>query len=378
MCLQNRRYNPVRFLRSVGLVTVVMLSWISPLRAGEGLRKELAVVADGITKVVKEFGYDTIAVGEFTGPAELAASGGTVISQTLTEELHKKGLTVQRRAPIGLKGEFRDVKDKTTGLLAAQIKGTVTDRSGKVLFTFDRGVFGTETVASLFGVTSDLPPDLKEKEVSEKLEKTLDNPKVHIAGTRVTASAQSPYAVEVLVAPHAGAVLQPRAPKVEEGLAFVGIRRGEVYGIRLINNTAQEAAVTLTIDGLNVFTFSRDRDSKTKEPKFTRIIVPAKGSVVIKGWHRTNDVSEQFVVTEYAKSAAGSLGSTAKLGTITASFSAAWAKGGQPPADEPTGPTRSIDATGRGAQFKEKYVEVEREIGVVREIVSVRYTRPAK
>jgi hypothetical protein len=356
----------------------VTLSWASPLRAGEGLRKELALVADGITKVVKEFGYDTIAVGEFTGPAELAASGGAVITQTLTEELHKKGLTVQLRAPIGLKGEFRDVKDKTTGLLAAQIKGAVTDRSGKVLFTFDRGVFGTETVASLFGATSDLPPDLNEKEASEKLEKQLDNPKVHVAGTKVSATANSPYAVEILVAPKSGAALQPRAPKIEEGLAFVGIRRGEVYGVRLINNTAHEAAVTLTIDGLNVFTFSEVRDPKTKQPRFGRVIVPAKGSVVIKGWHRTNELSEEFLVTEYARSAAGSLGSTAKLGTITATFSAAWPKGGQPPSDEPAGPSRSVDATGRGAQFKEKYVEVEREIGVVREVVSVRYTRPAR
>jgi hypothetical protein len=367
-----------RLLCSSWLVTVILLSWASPLRAGEGLRKELELVADGITKVVKEFGYDTIAVGEFTGPPELAASGGAVITLTLTEELHKKGLAVQRRAPIGLKGEFRDVKDKTTGLLAAQIKGAVTDRSGKVLFTFDRGVFGAETVASLFGATGDLPPDLNEKETSEKLEKHLDNPKVHVAGTKVSATASSPYAVEILVAPHSVAALQPRAAKVEQGLAFVGIRRGEVYGIRLINNTAHDAAVTLTIDGLSIFTFSDARDAKTKQPKFARVIVPAKASVVIKGWHRTNEVSEEFLVTEYAKSAAGSLGSTAKLGTITASFSAAWAKGGNPPADEPTGPTRSVDATGRGAQVKEKYFEVEREIGVVREVVSVRYTRPAK
>src|SRR5262249_16614343 len=134
--------------------------WNACAQADDALRKELSAVAQGIAEAVKSLGHESIAVGEFTGPAQLASSGGPVITKTLTEELTKHGVSVKRTAPVGVKGEFDDVKDKQTGLLAARIKGTVTDRAGKVLFTFSRGVFGEKIVSALFGATAKLAPDL--------------------------------------------------------------------------------------------------------------------------------------------------------------------------------------------------------------------------
>ena len=71
--------------------------------------------------------------------------------------------------------------------------------------------------------------------------------------------------------------------------------------------------------------------------------------------------------------------STAPTGTITATFHAAWdPKTGKPPADEPKNPDKqslSGDATGKGARFEQKYQEVQREVGVAREVISVRYTK---
>jgi hypothetical protein len=49
-----------------------------------------------------------------------------------------------------------------------------------------------------------------------------------------------------------------------------------------------------------------------------------------------------------------------------------------PPADEPADPgshSRSAGAAGRGSQFKEKYVEVKRNFGVMRAVIRVRYTK---
>src|SRR5262249_31335488 len=54
-----------------------------PSRAEDALRKELAAVAKGIAEAVKGLGHEAIAVGEFTGPAQLAASGGPAIAKTL-------------------------------------------------------------------------------------------------------------------------------------------------------------------------------------------------------------------------------------------------------------------------------------------------------
>src|SRR3954469_9523888 len=91
-------------------------------RADDALRAEIVTVAKGIAEAVKGLGHDAIAVGEFTGPAQWSASGGPLIVKTLTEELPKQGLAVKQGATVGLKGEFEDVKDMQSGLLAARIK----------------------------------------------------------------------------------------------------------------------------------------------------------------------------------------------------------------------------------------------------------------
>jgi hypothetical protein len=295
----------------------------------------------------------------------------------ITEELPKQGLAVKRVASVGVKGEFEDVKDKQSGLLAARIKGAVTDRSGQVLFTFSRGVFSDTVLAALFGTTAKLPADLPPPDRNAELEKSLDKPKVHVQGPRVSAAADSPYAVEVWAAPRPGGKYAPRPAAVQDGLAFVPLSRGEVFGVRLINKSPHDAAVTLTIDGLNLYAFSDVKDPKTGRPRYAVVVVGAGKEVFLPGWHRTNEVSEEFVITEYAKSAAAELRSTAPTGTVTAAFAAAWPKDKPPPADEPPNPagnSRSADAVGRGARVAQKFVEVERHVGVVRATVSVRYT----
>src|SRR5262249_23595031 len=120
------------------------------------------------------------------------------------------------------------------------------------------------------------------------------------------------------------------------------------------------------------------KNPKTGQPKLTVVLVGAGQEVFLRGWHRTHEVSEEFVITDYAKSAAAELRSTAPTGVITATFAAAWPTNPPPPGDEPKDPagnSRSADAVGRGARVQQKYVDVERYIGVVRATVSVRYTK---
>jgi hypothetical protein len=84
-------------------------------------------------------------------------------------------------------------------------------------------------------------------------------------------------------------------------------------------------------------------------------------------------------VTEFAKSAAAQLKPTGGIGTLSATFQAAWEKDALPPKDEPgkkRGPG-SGDATGRGPEVAKEYKEVQRELGVIRDTVTVRYARPA-
>ena len=161
-------------------------------------------------------------------------------------------------------------------------------------------------------------------------------------------------------------------PTDKNDLAFVPIQRDQVYAVRLVNDSKHDAGVTLTIDGLNAFTFSENHG-------YTQFVIPAGKTGLIEGWHRTNDVSDAFLVTEYAKSAAAELNQAGgSLGTITASFSAAWATDQSAPADEPASPnqfSRAADATGRGPKVDAGFNEVTRQFGVIRGAVSVRYSK---
>src|SRR5206468_1525332 len=99
----------------------------------------------------------------------------------------------------------------------------------------------------------------------------------------------------------------------------------DIYEVRVTNNSTEEAAVTLTIDGIDVFAFSDIKDAKTGKPRFSHYIVAPKTSHTIVGWHKTNAVSLGFLVTEYGKGASSQLKSTGDVGVLTVTFSSAGA-----------------------------------------------------
>ena len=358
---------------ATAILAGLLAAHASPARAGGELDEKMTAVAKKIKLLLDQKGRDSIAVGEFRGPAKLASSAGPAISKALEDELKKLGVACKRRAEYEVNGDYRDVASKTNKDLAILIKAHVVDQSGAELVAFEpREIISFSTIASLIGVTVSMPADGTADERNDKLTKAVDDPNVHLAGTRISAASDSPYAIEVLV--KVGADYRPRAAtKDGDGFAFLKIKRGEAYEVRLINDSPHDAAVTLTIDGLSVFAFSANTG-------YTHWIVPNKGSLTVPGWHRSNKVADSFLVTEYAKGAAAEkLPSSASVGTVTATFAAAWPKGKPPPEDEPSAPkgARSGDATGRGPAVGTKFTEVVREVGRLRASVSVRYNKDA-
>ena len=111
------------------------------------------------------------------------------------------------------------------------------------------------------------------------------------------------------------------------------------------------------------------------------VIVPKGRQGVIPGWHITNERSDAFQISEYAKSAVAKLLPTSSsIGTISVSFKAAWPKDADPPADEGDVKQggRDADATARGKPVDPKdtrYNEVVRNVGKLRESVSVHYNK---
>lgn len=371
------RATPTVWLLALGL----FFGHVPAARANPDLRKELAEVAKSLKQLLDGQNEEAIVVGQFTGPANFPTSAGPGIAQLLSEELQKLGKMTKKRAKYGVKGEYMATEvpgedDPRVKNLAIKLKGQVEDEFGKVLtdFSFERIIKGETTFVELMGAPVELPPKATPEKRDRLLRESLTKPKTEVAGTRLCADADGKLAIELVVDG------KPRGAKDDDGLAFAKINRGESYIVKAYNDTDQEMAVRLTIDGLNIFTFSdiRFKDGPKKgDPLHQVYLIKPHSSIAIKGWHRTYESSDSFVVTEYAKTAAASLDSKANLGTITAAFAAAWPEGQPPPADEPPKKksTTNGDGTGFGPPVEMKVVPVKRNIGAIRASVSVRYSK---
>jgi hypothetical protein len=333
---------------SLGLGAMILFSGSASAQSPGVIDEELFSVANEVSNFLKRFGDTTIAVGQFTCAPQLNSSAGPKIVKSLTDNLAERGIKIKRIADLGLKGEYRLVIQNGADGMEAVIKGSIEDLSGKHLLDFSKNIRDTSELCSLFGLTVNLPPSESEAARSKRLVASVKRPETFLKKTRISAGKDSPYGVEILVKSNDQYQAKPVADC--DGLAFVGIAREEIYAVNLINDSDEDAAVTLTIDGLSMFAFSEFTD-------YSYIIVPKKSQGLIKGWHITNEKSDSFLVTEYSKSAAAELlSSSADLGTITATFAAAWPKEKKPPADEHGAmlALRGADATGRGPSVAAK------------------------
>src|SRR5437899_8324460 len=91
-----RRYH--RLALSGWCLALLILAAPGPARADRDLNLEMAEVAKQIKLLLDQKGMDAIAVGDFRGPARLAASAGPAIAKALTDALKTLDITVKRRA----------------------------------------------------------------------------------------------------------------------------------------------------------------------------------------------------------------------------------------------------------------------------------------
>jgi hypothetical protein len=363
-----------------------------------GFRRMIMELALGVSKKLPP-GEKGLVIGEFTGSAKLGpTNGGPGIQRALIEELARLDIRPDRKAAWELKGDYglseQPAAKETLGhfvfrvnaRLYAQGKDEVTELTPVkwYLYKGDRGWDATlNEVARLLGMTA-APTWYGDKTNPKRwfdgLKWDPDQPQVVVRGTRIRSTSASPYAVEILVKDDPKGPAQASLPRIENGQAYVPIRKNQYFEVRCINRTKYKAAVTLAIDGLDQFTFCDLRDPRTGELPFTPMLILRVGSTyAIKGWYRTNKKADAFVVTTYAKSAAAKqLTSSAQVGTITVTFAAAWPQGEPAPADEPPEP-RYLGAelgTGRGPEVQTRLrTTTLPNIGVVRDVITVRYTR---
>ena len=111
-----------------------------------------------------------------------------------------------------------------------------------------------------------------------------------VSDGKIKSRSRSPYSVEIVTkSAIAGGDYEVRPPaSSDDAFPLVPITIGETYGVQVHNSSSEEIAVTLKIDGLDQFAFSKDRNKKTGRPRFSNWIVRPNSSFTIKRWHLTS------------------------------------------------------------------------------------------
>jgi hypothetical protein len=356
-------------------------------RASKKADLEAAVtkLAAGIQERLKDRGQDAVSIGEFVGPNKLKINISARLRSDLEKQLKARKVTVRDEAKLEVRGDYTLVEDpEQADLHALVLKARFidTDSSAEIAgLNLEASIKDNLDLAKMTGGTTSVPVNANGHEFNKYITDAVKEPQVAVAHSKVRAKADSPYAIELLLASDPQKFGQPQPAKELGGRAFVDVPRNAYYQIRLHNAAQYQAAATVTIDGLDLFTFSEDVDAKTGKSRFKYVIIPPGRSVTLKGWPKAagpggRGQAYSFLVTALGHGAASQRKVSGSTGVITATFAAAWEKDGTPPADERDRP-RSVggNETTTGPVVEAGMKPVEATVGVVRDVVSVRYSR---
>lgn len=363
-----------RIQRFATLVVIALFGVAAqPVSADPLLDQGLKKMAQEIKSILSEEGLPArIMVGDFSAPPRLKASGGVEISRAIATQFTAAGIDVSEEAEQQLMGKFtlKEMKQHpqdTFESLALKIVATVLDRDDEELRELSINVFGSVAL-QIAGQTVDFPADLPEGLKQETLIRQVKEPPTKLEQGKTKPSASSPFGMEILV--NSNNRLSSRSPRLDsKSRSFVELHRGEEYIVRLYNDADFEAAVTLTIDGVDIFVDAQDA------PKDSRLILYPGTHIEVPGWYFTKTNSKAFEVGGYEESVAKRVGNSTGIGTITAAFRACWDPDGPRPADEPSGKAKGGKATKQGRDINKNYVQLIRDFGDVRSVVTVRYDR---
>jgi hypothetical protein len=366
----------------IGRYSIAMILGLSAafVATGRATADEIRDKFKSLAKEVLENTHEqSVSVGQFTPVGLPHANAGVGLEQLLREALEAihAGI-VQTKAQYEVKADYALVSSELSHDMK-EIKFALhifnTDSGEELNILRSRvqvRLSGTNTIALITGITASVPPNGTKEERNKVLQKAHTSPSVFIHGhekTLVSCSESSPYAVELLVKPlNSEGTLAPRPAYEQGGLAFVDIQRDELYQVKIYNNSGKPVAITLTIDGLDVFHFSKDRD-KEGRPLYKRFICAGK-TRTIQGWFDTLQNAYQFLVTEYGKGAVSQAGviSHGQVGVIHVAFA-------ECREIKPGAKGRGGNETGIGPPIKVNLKPVHYEFENPHEFVTIRYSK---
>ena len=308
-------------------------------------------------------GEKTLFVRPFVG----FGSANMAMTKTLVEELKRLGFSISVKAEAEIDGRIFRITKKlpkgaefVIGYKVAFVVAFTKNSQQTPLDTVE--VLNHNEAIAVVAETGEVrsSPQLK-------LQPARTDPSV-VDGTRIYPRPNAPYSLEVLVDnPEIGYL----ARKIDlEAKAFpsVALKTGDLYALKVYNDTDYEAAILVSIDGLSRFALS-DKEQYRKSLD----IIEKRGSRTIKGYFRDNRTVDAFKVGTYSNSVAAKMLPNPDCGDISVMFRAAWKEGEAPPPGESELPIASPPGTEQGPRLVDETVAVKRNIGNIRAVVRVRY-----
>jgi hypothetical protein len=335
----------------------------------------MLALAQHIRSALKAEGMNQVTIGRFEADvgAESSTFGPRIVT-ALKEQLESSQIRVTSTGGWSVSGRFHGELDSTSEKFEIFINSKLKDQRGKTQSELITPIITDEREAlAMLGNTVSLPTTVAASDQGARQSlglvraQTIAFSRQQPAfsdGSVVKTGSSSPLAMEILVDG------QPIAISQVDGRPFAGLGNDQRYEIRLINNSAGDVGVTLSIDGINTLAFSKNENYR----RLGMWVIPARSSGTVRGWHVQGNEALAFVVTTLANAPAAQLGAVENIGTITASFCAAF-EGDDLPPGEPVPTSRDQLATGKGPPIQQPMREVQRHFGVVRESISIRYAK---
>ncbi len=371
-------------------ILFVCLSACSATRADE-LRDKLKDLASDILSETRGQPVKILQFVSSVGTDD--ANSGAGLEQLLIEMLEAtRSGSVNERAQLFVQGTYSFVPRSRTAsdFRVVKLKVTILDAFGEEInkvdleaqFDFTKAIM--EIVQPTVALPDPARSDVSKEDRNRKLQESVLDPKVRIHGpgkTRVSAvrdQGTSPFSIEVRACPlsefEKGVDPRSRPVRDEDGQAFIDLDLDDLYEILIHNESDQQIAARVMIDGIDIFQFSEDRN-EDGTPKYTHFIAPPKSSMLVKGWHKSIADPEanvrSFLVKAHGKGVVSNedgIKPTGRVGVIFVEFCKARQLA---PGARSTAQTE----TGFGPDRRDEQVEVRADIDPPLEAVAIRYSR---
>jgi hypothetical protein len=384
----------------VVLVLCLCLGFSAPAVSAQDPLSSAADAAGEIAKRIRRVVGNQREV--FVRPFRAPASSNVAIAKSVADALAELGLTNRPGAPIEIEGRLSRIDDEFAPIdessreefpvLSYRVTVTVVFPSGRD-HRFSVDVQNGNEGTLFLGETGEKnPPPVDMDTLIARAGRSggkVTVAKPTIEGTKVLASPECPFAVEILVERGAGRY-EARRPRMRNGLVFVDLNLNDIYAVKVYNRSQYEAVASVHIDGLSRFALSDDPRLRDN-----RDLIGGNAQRTISGYYRSQRSVDAFQVGRYSESlAARMMADPADIGVIAVQFFAAWREGEQPPPFEretvrmveriyeyegkrvkryvPVMSTREI-ATKPGPARVDRTRSVKRNIGKLRALIKVRY-----